>query len=93
MADIESLVKDKNMIPDENKLKMMVKELINSVGKIEKNVNLNDIERTLVKLRHRYKVVGSKYQLRFIFEKYFQDVALNKTFSRFLIKKIVVPIL
>lgn len=85
--DVESLFENKNTIPDENKLKGLVKELVQNVGESSKNVSVKDIERTLIKLRHRYKTVASKYQLRYIYEKYYPDISLNKTFSRFLIKK------
>jgi ELP3 family radical SAM enzyme/protein acetyltransferase len=82
--DIESINGENNNIfklPDESKLKQLVLELI-------KKSNSTDIDDKIFNIvRKKYKILPSKVQLRYIYEKYFHHIQLNNNLKRFFIKR------
>jgi ELP3 family radical SAM enzyme/protein acetyltransferase len=82
IQDIESFIEVSNEIPDEKKLKLFFKDLL----KFDLSTT-HLIERAIVKLRSKYKIEISKAKLRYIYEKYFYEIPINKILSRFMIKK------
>jgi histone acetyltransferase (RNA polymerase elongator complex component) len=85
--DIENTVNKDNLIPDEKKLKLVVKELIDTIGSSVFVPNKHQIDLAIVKLRRKYRVNISKNLLRYIYEKYYRDIQLNNILNRYLIKK------
>lgn len=87
IADIESLtIKIPTMI-DESKFRLYMKELIKLVGDIEYKPTTDIIEKQMIKLRGKYRINPSKSQMRYIYEKFFNEIPLNNIFGLFLIKK------
>lgn len=96
MEDMEDISKDANM-NQERKLKLFVKDLLEQAGKSDiyynntndknDNTNTNIINQCVNTLKKKYKVNPSKSQIRYIYEKYFNDVKINTLFSRYIIKK------
>ncbi|MEX0595169.1 MAG: hypothetical protein WD512_01635, partial [Candidatus Paceibacterota bacterium] len=89
MTDIETISNNVPMLPDENKLKILVKELLKNVGLPDMNPKDKEIERLLSKLRSKYKVVPTKSHMRYIYENHLTNEfpELNHVMGRFLIKK------
>ncbi len=90
IADIESTYLIKPTQPkmvDENKLKLYVGELIKTVGDINNNPEQKQIVKVIAKLRSKYKVMASKAQIRYIYEKFYNNIPINKNLGRFMIKK------
>jgi ELP3 family radical SAM enzyme/protein acetyltransferase len=80
ITDIESL-NDEVKLQDESKLKNLVFEII----KKSKSSDIDD--KIFNNIRKKYKVLPSKVQLRYIYEKYFNHIQLNNNLKRFLIKR------
>ena len=83
--DIEDYTKSK--LINENITKLFVKDLIKDIGSLTQLITIKNIESTITKLRHKYKIQPSKSQMRYIYDKYFSDIQLNNTIGRYLIKK------
>lgn len=88
IEEIENLKSNTPVIKDLNILKRMTKELIEKIGKEGVNPvpSNRQIDQALVKLRHRFKVQPSKNQMRRIYQQFYFDIPLNKTFGKYLIK-------
>lgn len=86
MEDIENIVNNTN-IENENKLKAYVKDLIKLVGRPDLNPTIKEIDKIISNLRNKYHIVASKAQIRYIYEKYYNNILINHTFSRYMIKK------
>ena len=74
---------------DENKIRMFVKDLISQIGDISLKINNDDINKVFNKLKLKYRVIPSKAQMRYIYEKYFSDIGINHSLGRFMIKRSV----
>lgn len=85
--DIEETIHKTPTMPDENKLKMLVKDLIEKEGKSGIETNHKKMNNYLNIIRKKYRITPSKSQIRYIYEKYFMDIKVNIPFSRFIIKK------
>lgn len=85
--DIEETVNKTPMMPNENKLKLLVGDLIEHVGKSSIKTDNARIGDCLNVLRKRYRITPSKSDMRYIYEKYFIESKVNVPFSRFIIKK------
>ena len=85
--DIEEMVNKSSDMPNENKLKMLVNDLIENVGKSSVKTDNTKIMDFLNILRKKYRITPSKSEMRYIYEKYFIDTKVNIPFSRFIIKK------
>jgi ELP3 family radical SAM enzyme/protein acetyltransferase len=85
--DIEETVNKTPMMPNENKLKMLVDDLIEKVGKSSIKTDSSHIGNCLNLLRKKYRITPSKSDMRYIYEKYFIDTKVNIPFSRYIIKK------
>ena len=89
--DIESFIDKTIKMPNENKIKLFVKDLINIVGMNDNNVSINDIDKCVSKLRQKYKIIPSKTQMRYIYETYYMNDEsigkINHVMSRYMIKK------
>jgi ELP3 family radical SAM enzyme/protein acetyltransferase len=84
MTDIEETIQiSKNHIDNESKLKHYLSDLIKNV---KSNQNLS-IDQMTNQLRKKYKVIPSKVELRYIYEKYFYNIELTYDLKKFLIKK------
>jgi len=84
MTDIEETIKNKKInIDDEFKLKHYLFDLIKIVNS-DSNVS---IDKTSNDLRKKYKILPSKIQLRYIYEKYFYNIKLNEELKKFLVKR------
>ena len=80
IQDIESY-HDKPLMIDETKIKLFVKDLIKA------DPSKDNIEITIVSLRKKYKIIPTKNQLRYIYEKYFIDIPINPNLSSWMILK------
>jgi len=89
MTEIETICNNKAMLPDENKLKILMKDLLKNVGLPYMNPKDKEIEKFLCKLRTKYKLVPTKSQMRYIYENHLTSEfpELNYAMGRFLIKK------
>lgn len=85
--DIEETINKTPMMPNENKLKTLVNDLIENVGKSSIKTTNKNIEECLNASRKKYRITPSKSEIRYIYEKYFIDTKINIPFSRFIIKK------
>jgi len=85
--DIEEIVNKSSDIPNENKLKMLVNDLIEHVGKSSLKTDNAKIMEFMNVLRKKYRITPSKSDMRYIYEKHFIDTKINIPFSRFIIKK------
>jgi len=86
MEDIENIVTNTN-IENETKLKVYVKDLIKQIGRPDLNPTIKEIDKIISNLRNKYHIVASKAQIRYIYEKYYNDTLINHIFSRYMIKK------
>ena len=86
ISDIE-LIGSESKLVNEVQLKHYLKELIRQVGNPNAKPTLKEIDKVMVQLRHKYKVMPSKADLRYIYEKHFMDTHINHVFGRFMIKK------
>ncbi len=82
MSEIEDF--GKSNLVDENKLKSFVNDLIKYSNNI---TSTNVIDEKIKELRFKYKVLPSKSQMRYIYEKYFINKKINKILERYFIKK------
>lgn len=83
MTDIEESVKNSKInIDDEFKIKHFLFDLIKIVKSSESN-----IDNTINQLRKKYKILPSKVQLRYIYDKYFYNIELSDSLKKFLIKR------
>lgn len=80
IQDIESY-HDKPLMIDETKIKLFVKDLI------KVDPSKDNIEITIVSLRKKYKIIPTKNQMRYIYEKYFIDTPINTHLSSWMILK------
>lgn len=89
MSEIEMICNNIPTLPDENKLKILMKELLKNVGLPSMNPKDKEIEKFLCKLRTKYKLVPTKSQMRYIYENHLTEEfpELNYAMGRFLIKK------
>ena len=88
MSEIEELkMGQEPKLIDETKYKIFVKELIKLVGQPDTNFSNKQMDRCLSRLRNIYKINPNKGQLRYILEKYYNDIPISYTLSRYLIKK------
>lgn len=87
IADIETLTSTTPTMIDEFKYKMYMKELIKAVGQSDIKTTVEQIQKHMVKIRSKYRLNPSKSQMRYIYEKFFNEIPLNTVFGRFLIKK------
>jgi ELP3 family radical SAM enzyme/protein acetyltransferase len=87
--EIESIVSDimEPKMVEENKLKMLVKDLIKMHGGVEMVPETKNIDRTIGTLRNKYKTNVSKNQMRYIYEKFYKETPLNPVLSKFMIKR------
>jgi len=85
--DIEETINKTPLMPNENKLKLLVNDLIENVGKSTIETNNKSINNYLNLVRKKYRITPSKSEIRYIYEKYFIDTKVNINFSRFIIKK------
>lgn len=88
-CDIESIRVDKATLPDENKMKILMREFLKAVGLPNMNPQEKEISRLMSKLRNKYKVNPTKSHLRYIYEKYMIEEfpELNYIIGRYLIKR------
>lgn len=85
--DIEETINKTPLMPNENKLKLLVNDLIENVGKSNIETTNKVINDYLNVVRKKYRITPSKSEIRYIYEKYFIDTKVNINFSRFIIKK------
>ena len=76
-----------NKLVDESKLKCYVQELIKINGDLNSKPTTKELDTTMRKLRYKYKLMPSKSQIRYIYEKYFNDIHINHMLARYMIKK------
>ena len=81
MQDIEEMM-NAPKITNENKVKMCLQEVI----ELSKNSSEN-VEKIINKVRNKYKIMPSKSEFRYVYEKYFSDKIISKSLSQFMIKK------
>lgn len=86
IADIENTFSQPQLV-DEIKLKVWVKDLIRMVGNPNASPSIEEIDRCVSQLRTKYKILASKGQMRYIYEKHFNSQPINNTLGRYLIKK------
>jgi ELP3 family radical SAM enzyme/protein acetyltransferase len=86
IADIENTV-TKPQLVDEPKYKIYVKDLIKLVGNPDLMPASKEIASAMNKLKNKYRVAPSKAQLRYIYEKFYNDTPINNTLGRYMIKK------
>jgi len=88
-CDIENIRVDKATLPDENKMKLLMKDFLKAVGLPNMDPNEKDISRLMSKLRNKYKINPTKSHLRYIYEKYMTEEfpELNYIIGRYLIKR------
>jgi ELP3 family radical SAM enzyme/protein acetyltransferase len=81
-------IEGNNLFENENLLKKFTKTLIDEIG-LEKynNITHQDIINKINKLQKIYKTNISKMQILHIYNKYYNDIIINNTFSTFMIKK------
>jgi ELP3 family radical SAM enzyme/protein acetyltransferase len=87
MTEIEDINVNKVKLIDENKLKCYVNDLIKQIGYVYSDPIIKDIEKVMKILRQKYKIIPSKAQLRYIYEKYFIDIPINHMLKRYMIKR------
>jgi len=89
MDDIETISNNVPILPDENKLKMFVRDLLKNIGLPEIKPKDNEINKTMSKLRNKYKLSPTKSHMRYIYETFLTEEfpELNHVMGRFLIKK------
>lgn len=87
IADIETLTNKTPTMIDEIKFKQYMKELIKAEGNVNITTTVEKIQKHMVVLRGKYRINPSKSQMRYIYEKFFNETPLNTVFGRFLIKK------
>jgi ELP3 family radical SAM enzyme/protein acetyltransferase len=89
MDDIETISNNVPILPDENKLKMFVRDLLKNIGLPEMKPKDNEINKTMSKLRNKYKLSPTKSHMRYIYETFLTEEfpELNHVMGRFLIKK------
>ena len=86
--DIENITdKPTPKLFDENTHKMYFKDLLKKIGHIDMKPNNEEIKECMKVLRNKYRIIPSKSQLRYIYEKFFDDIPINNCFGRFLIKR------
>ena len=87
--DIENINNNQPKMVDELRIKALVKELINKVGKPEMETTDAEIEKQITEIRRfpNVRITPSKIQMRYVFEKFFIDEKINDTFRRYMIKK------
>ncbi len=86
IADMEDTVTEPRL-ESEGKLKAYLNDLIMSIGDPDYKPIPDKIEKIKNHLRKKYHISPSKEQLRYIYEKYFNDTPINKNLQRFMIKK------
>jgi ELP3 family radical SAM enzyme/protein acetyltransferase len=88
-CDIENIRVDKATLPDENKMKMLMRDFLKEVGLPNMDPKEKDISRLMSKLRNKYKINPTKSHLRYIYEKHMVDEfpELNYIIGRYLIKR------
>jgi ELP3 family radical SAM enzyme/protein acetyltransferase len=82
--DIEDIKSQENKIEYEKKLKMFCFDLIRKSNDIE---SPSDLDLIFNQLRKKYKIIPSKVELRFIYEKYYTKIKLNNNIKNYLIKR------
>ena len=89
MTEIETIGNNNHSLIDETKIKVFVKELLNTFGSTEIIPDEKEIERFISKLRNKFKINVKKSQMRYVYEKYLLNdfPELNYVMSRYLIKK------
>ena len=86
--DIEGI--PKISLIDENKIRMFVKDLIKNIGNpLLINISNENIDKEFKKLKTKYHIIPSKSQLRYIYEKYFNNTSINHSLGRYMIKRAV----
>lgn len=89
--DIETFLNKTIKMPNENKIKLFVKDLITNVGANNMDITMTDIDKCVAKLRQKYKILPSKTQMRYIYETYYMTDEtignINHVMSRYMIKK------
>ena len=92
--DIEEINKQKYSLVNENKLKLFVKDLIQTTNICDYNNSSHEFENinkkidTLIRnLRKKYKIYPSKSDMRYIYEKYYSNIKINNILHRHMIKK------
>jgi len=84
IKDIEDFSTDKPKLFDENKLKSILENLIKETKNAK---SLNDIEMISKSIHKKYKHFVHKNNLRYIFEKYFNNVLINPLLIKYMIKR------
>ncbi len=87
IADIETIHTNNVRLVDEAKTKLLVKDLIKETGNVTTTITTKQIDSVLTILGRKYKTRPSKAQMRYIIEKYFNDMEFNSVFSRYVIKR------
>jgi ELP3 family radical SAM enzyme/protein acetyltransferase len=87
--NMKSFLSNEPQMVHEKQIKAFVRALIDRVGKPEMVITNADIEKEIKEVRRlpNVRIIPSKIQMRYIFEKYFIDEKINNTFKRYMIKK------
>lgn len=87
-TDIENITDEPKLV-NEVRVKAFVKALIERVGHPDKVTTNAEIEREIKEIRRlpNVRILPSKIQMRYVFEKYYIDDKINHTFRRYMIKK------
>jgi len=87
--DIEDINNTDIQIPNELKIKIFVKKLIEEIGLDKYNPTDKQVIDLFIILKKKYKISPTKNNIRYIYEKYFMNEfpKLNHIMGRFMIKK------
>jgi ELP3 family radical SAM enzyme/protein acetyltransferase len=86
--DIEDFVPVKAYQYNEKEIMPLVREIVNTMGQIEKNPDHDTIHDYYNCLMRKYKVQATKTQMRAVYETHFKDVPINSALKRYFIKRV-----
>ena len=88
MIEIEN-INEPEQIENEIKIKFFVKELINRVGNPKLCITNDEIDKVIRVIRGlpNIRIIPSKIEMQYVYDKYFTDKIINNTLKRYMIKK------
>ena len=89
--DIEDIINNEYKLKNEVKIKAFVKALIDRVGNPDHTTSVKEIEKVIKEIRRlpNVKILPSKMEILEIYKKYFIDIKINNTLSRYMIKSVM----
>jgi len=87
--DIEDVIKTRKYIHDEKKVISLITDLVNTVGRNNKVLSMDELNSIFVTMKRKHGVQPCKSQMRTLIEKHFPNELKNISLMRWLIKRVM----